>query len=203
MNSVAALATLMAQPAFVAFLLVVILGALVLIFFVAPKHGRSNIFVYLAVCSLVGSLNVMAAKGLAKAIVATVNGVNNEFANGITYLLIANMLVCMAIQVIYVNKALEVFGAALVSRVYYVLFTVCVLVGAGILYDEFTFMLWYNILGLAVGFFVIVLSLLLLHMLKVYTVGRTRYQLFLFIITSLVFTRPIIRFIATMAFDSG
>ena len=166
MNSVDALATLMAQPAFVTFLLVVILGTIVLIFFVAPKHGRSNIFVYLAVCSLVGSLNVMAAKGLAKAIVATVNGAN-EFANGITYLLIANMLVCMAIQVIYLNKALEVFGASLVSRVYYVLFTVCVLVGAGILYDEFTFMLWYNILGLAVGFFVIVLSVLLLHMMKV------------------------------------
>ena len=35
---------------------------LYLIFSVAPKHGNSNIFVYLAICSLIGSLSVMSVK---------------------------------------------------------------------------------------------------------------------------------------------
>jgi hypothetical protein len=35
---------------------------LYLIVAVAPVHGNSNIFVYLAICSLVGSLSVMSVK---------------------------------------------------------------------------------------------------------------------------------------------
>ena len=35
---------------------------LYLIFSVAPKHGNNNIFVYLAICSLIGSLSVMSVK---------------------------------------------------------------------------------------------------------------------------------------------
>lgn len=35
---------------------------LYLIFTVAPRHGNSNIFVYLAICSLIGSLSVMSVK---------------------------------------------------------------------------------------------------------------------------------------------
>ena len=35
---------------------------LYLIVSVAPTHGNSNIFVYLAICSLVGSLSVMSVK---------------------------------------------------------------------------------------------------------------------------------------------
>lgn len=33
-----------------------------LIFYVAPQHGTSSIFVYLAICSLAGSLSVMSCK---------------------------------------------------------------------------------------------------------------------------------------------
>ncbi len=35
---------------------------LYLIVKVAPAHGNSNIFVYLAICSLIGSLSVMSVK---------------------------------------------------------------------------------------------------------------------------------------------
>lgn len=33
-----------------------------LIFYVAPTHGTSNIFVYIGICSLAGSLSVMSCK---------------------------------------------------------------------------------------------------------------------------------------------
>ena len=35
---------------------------LYLIFSIVPRHGNSNIFVYLAICSLIGSLSVMSVK---------------------------------------------------------------------------------------------------------------------------------------------
>lgn len=47
------------------FLLYVVLAigvALVLIIHTAPRHGTSNVLVYVAICSLVGSLSVMSCK---------------------------------------------------------------------------------------------------------------------------------------------
>ena len=56
----------------------------------------------------------MAAKGVGLAIVNTANGMN-EFNNGYTYLFIVNLIVCVSIQMIYLNKALDTFNTSVVS----------------------------------------------------------------------------------------
>ena len=47
-----------------------------LVFFVAPTHGQSNVFVYLGICSLAGSLTVMSCKALGIALKLTFQGDN-------------------------------------------------------------------------------------------------------------------------------
>lgn len=47
---------------FLLYCLVATAVILYLIVSVAPTHGNSNVFVYLAICSLVGSLSVMSVK---------------------------------------------------------------------------------------------------------------------------------------------
>lgn len=47
-----------------------------LIYWVAPKHGTTNIFVYLGICSAAGSLSVVCCKALGVAIKLTLQGSN-------------------------------------------------------------------------------------------------------------------------------
>jgi hypothetical protein len=44
--------------AFLCYAAIVVAAALVLIYFVVPHHGQTNIMVYIGVCSLLGSLTV-------------------------------------------------------------------------------------------------------------------------------------------------
>ncbi|VAH93899.1 unnamed protein product [Triticum turgidum subsp. durum] len=46
------------EPAFLSYATIVVVAALVLIYFVVPQHGQTNIMVYIGVCSLLGSLTV-------------------------------------------------------------------------------------------------------------------------------------------------
>lgn len=163
--SINQLGELLAQPAFVVFLLLMLLGSIILIFFFGPRHGKSNVLVFVLVSSLIGSLSVMAVKGFSVALLAGVNG-HNEFNNGITYIFIATMLVCIAIQMIYLNRALDVFFISAVSSLYYVLFSTLVMIGAGILFLEYEALSWYDILGSSVGFAVNVVAVLMLYFFK-------------------------------------
>jgi hypothetical protein len=51
-----------AQPLFLAYLLFVTVFSLYMVYKVVPTHGTRNPMVYLSVCSLVGSVSVMAIK---------------------------------------------------------------------------------------------------------------------------------------------
>ena len=48
--------------AFLLYSMLVISAIVYLIWYVAPVHGNSSIFVYLGICSLIGSLSVMSVK---------------------------------------------------------------------------------------------------------------------------------------------
>ena len=54
--------TLLLDAGFLLYCTTALAVILYLIFSVVPRHGNSNIFVYLAICSLIGSLSVMSVK---------------------------------------------------------------------------------------------------------------------------------------------
>lgn len=49
-------------PVFLGYVVFAVSVIIFLIFHVAPTHGTTNVFVYLAICSLAGSLTVMSCK---------------------------------------------------------------------------------------------------------------------------------------------
>ena len=59
-------------------------GALYLMFKVAPKYGKTHIFVNIGICSLFGSLSVISCKALGMAVKMTFEG-NNQFRYPATY----------------------------------------------------------------------------------------------------------------------
>ncbi len=158
---------MLAQPAFVVFLLVAIMVIGFLIFFVAPRRGNANLLVYVFICSLTGSLNVMAAKGFGVAVRNTYNGSTIEFQNGLTYVFLANMLVCSAVQMVYLNRALDMYKASVVAPVYYIPFTTFVMIASAILYAEFSFMTWWNVVGIVAGLLVCFFAIGMLVFFKV------------------------------------
>lgn len=80
-----------------------------MIYKVAPVHGNSNPLVYLSICSLVGSISVMAIKGLGVALKLTFSG-NNQLSHLPTYVFAIVVGGCIAIQMNYFNKALDTFS---------------------------------------------------------------------------------------------
>ena len=55
-----------ARAAFLLYSMLVTAAIVYLIWYVAPVHGNTSIFVYLGICSLIGSLSVMSVKARAR-----------------------------------------------------------------------------------------------------------------------------------------
>lgn len=82
---------------------------LVMIYAVAPRYGRSNPLVYVSICSVVGSVSVMAIKGFGVAVKLTFSG-KNQFSHPSTYVFGIVVALCIVIQMNYFNKALDTFS---------------------------------------------------------------------------------------------
>ncbi len=84
----------------------------VMIYRVAPKHGKKNPLVYISICSTVGSVSVMAVKAFGIALKLTIAG-NNQFSHPSTYAFAIVVVVCILTQMNYFNKALSQFSTSL------------------------------------------------------------------------------------------
>jgi magnesium transporter len=80
------------------------------IYKLSPKYGRKNPLIYLSICSLVGSVSVMAVKAFGIALKLTFAG-DNQFSHPSTYVFMIITTVCILTQMNYFNKALSQFPA--------------------------------------------------------------------------------------------
>jgi hypothetical protein len=89
--------------------ILVVLVVIGMIWKVIPKWGSTTPIVYLSICSLVGSLSVMAVKAFGIAVKLTIAG-NNQFNQPSTYIFGFMCALFILIQVNYFNKALDLFS---------------------------------------------------------------------------------------------
>jgi magnesium transporter len=90
--------------------MIAIIGvSLYLIYKVGPVYGKTHMLVYITICSLVGSISVMAVKGFAVAVKLTFAG-ENQFKFLSTWIFGLTVLGCAMTQVNYFNKALDLFS---------------------------------------------------------------------------------------------
>lgn len=92
--------------------------------------------VYITVCSLIGSLSVVFTQGIGGTIVHSL-AVENQFDDWFVYLVLALTIVTLMVEIIYLNKALNIFNTALVTPTYYVIFTTLTIVSATVFYRGF------------------------------------------------------------------
>ena len=59
---------------------------------------------------------------------------DNQFTYWLTYFFVFQLAVCMGIEMIYLNRALDTFNTSMVTPIYYVLFTTFVLFASAIIF---------------------------------------------------------------------
>ncbi|KAF8241634.1 DUF803-domain-containing protein [Wilcoxina mikolae CBS 423.85] len=124
------------SPGFLSYAGIVVVGCICIIVWIAPKYGNQSMMVYLTVCSLIGGLSVVATQGLGAAVVAQARG-TPQFNHWFLYVLLVFVVVTLLVEIVYLNKALNIFNAALVTPTYYVIFTSATIVTSAILFRGF------------------------------------------------------------------
>lgn len=100
----------MIQPIFLTWMLIIIIASLLLVFKAGPRWGKQYMMVYIGVCSLIGSLSVVATQGLGAAIIHNISTGEPQFNNWFIYFVIIFMVVTLLTEINYLNKALNLFN---------------------------------------------------------------------------------------------
>lgn len=150
------------QPGFVLYCLFVLSFSLYMIYYIAPTQGNSNPIVYISICSLVGSVSVMAVKGFGVALKLTFAGQNQLWRAG-TWIFAFTVVGCIAVQMNYFNKALDLFPTTIVNPLYYVCFSTSTIIASTILFHGLNTTGGTNTISLLCGFYIISLGVYLLN----------------------------------------
>ncbi|KAK9735195.1 hypothetical protein RND81_04G189800 [Saponaria officinalis] len=150
------------QPAFLSFTASVVAVALVLILYCAPRYGQTNILVYIGICSIIGSLTVMSVKAIGIAIKLTLDGANQlEYFQTWVFGMVS--VTCIIIQLNYLNMALDTFNTAVVSPIYYALFTSFTILASAIMFKDYYGQSASDIASELGGFITVLSGTIILH----------------------------------------
>ncbi len=141
------------------------LSILFLITYYGPRLGSKHVYIYILICSLLGAFTVTACKGLGVGLKEIINR-EYTYSRWLTFLCAIVIIFCIIIQMVYLNRALDLFSTPIVTTIYYVLFTTCVLITSGILFREWKKLTFVDIMACIVGFFIITCGLILINYLK-------------------------------------
>lgn len=114
---------------------------------------------------MIGSLSVSCVKGLGIGIKELVAG-TAVLKEPLFWALLIFLVICISIQISYLNKALDIFNTSLVTPIYYVFFTTSVMACSAILFKEWLRMSIDGATGTVSGFLTIVIGIFLLHAFK-------------------------------------
>ncbi|KAK6247680.1 hypothetical protein QUC31_019245 [Theobroma cacao] len=164
-TSVQEIWTMATQPAFVLYLGSVIVLVFLLIFHFVPRCGHTNVLVFTGICSLMGSLSVMSVKALGTALKLTFEG-KNQLLYPETWFFLFIVATCVITQMNYLNKALDTFNTAVVSPIYYVMFTSLTILASVIMFKDWDGQSMGSIISELCGFIAVLSGTILLNSTK-------------------------------------
>ncbi|KAG0502647.1 hypothetical protein HPP92_002719 [Vanilla planifolia] len=153
------------EPAFLCYAAAVMVSVFVIVVHFIPQYGQTHIMAYIGVCSFIGSLSVMGVKALGIALKLTFSGINQLiYPQTWTFALI--VISCVVTQMNYLNKALDTFNTAVVSPIYYVMFTSLTILASVIMFKDWDRQNPTQIVTEMCGFVTILSGTFLLHKTK-------------------------------------
>ncbi|XP_042065791.1 probable magnesium transporter NIPA6 isoform X1 [Salvia splendens] len=154
---------LASQPAFLIYVAASVSLVLLLIVYLEPLYGQTNILVYLGICSILGAITVMSVKAVGIAIKLTLEGIN-QFGSTQTWFFLSVAVFCLITQLNYLNKALDTFNAAIVSPIHYVMFTTLTIIASSIMFKDWSGQNASSITSEVCGFITVLSGTIILHM---------------------------------------
>ncbi|KAJ0980909.1 hypothetical protein J5N97_009164 [Dioscorea zingiberensis] len=161
------------QTTFLLYVASAIVLVFVLMFHFAPRYGHTNVLIFVGICSLMGSLSVMSVKALGTSLKLTFEG-NNQLIYPETWFFMVVVITCVITQMNYLNKALDTFNTAIVSPIYYVMFTTLTILASVIMFKDWDGQVMGSIISEICGFIVVLSGTILLHVTKDYDRGTPR-----------------------------
>ncbi|PSS35669.1 Magnesium transporter like [Actinidia chinensis var. chinensis] len=153
------------EPGFLVYSGIVLVAVIVLIFLFVPRYGATHLIVYIGICSLTGSLTVMSVKAVGIALKLSFSG-SNQFIYFQTWFFTIFVIFGCLLQLNYLNKALDTFNTAVVSPVYYVMFTTLTILASMIMFKDWGTQNASQIVTELCGFVTILSGTFLLHKTK-------------------------------------
>lgn len=160
------------EPGFVTYAILVLVLAFILVVHFVPHYGQTHVMVYIGICSLIGSLTVMGVKALGIAMKLTFSGMN-QLTYPQTWFFAVFVMSCIMTQMNYLNKALDTFNTAVVSPIYYVMFTSFTILASVIMFKDWAGQNGTQIVTEMCGFVTILAGTFLLHKTKDMTDGSS------------------------------
>ncbi|KFA63664.1 hypothetical protein S40285_03162 [Stachybotrys chlorohalonatus IBT 40285] len=172
-------------PGFLTYAGIIIVGSIIAAFYAGPRWGSRNMLVYISICSWVGGLSVVATQGLGAAIIAWIGG-RPQYREWFLWVLFVFVIGTLLTEIIFLNvcystllapfsaelsllillqKALNIFNAALVTPTYYVYFTSTTIITSAILFQGFNGTV-ESIITVVLGFLTICSGVVLLQLSK-------------------------------------
>ncbi|KAL3850162.1 hypothetical protein ACJIZ3_012044 [Penstemon smallii] len=164
-SSVQEIWSMATQPAFLLYVGSVIVLVFILVFHFSPQYGHTNVLVFTGICSLMGSLSVMSVKALGTSLKLTFEG-NNQLIYPETWIFTFVVATCVITQMNYLNKALDTFNTAIVSPIYYAMFTSLTILASVIMFKDWEGQSAGNIVSEVCAFVVVLSGTILLHVTK-------------------------------------
>ncbi|KAL2937184.1 putative magnesium transporter NIPA6 [Bienertia sinuspersici] len=161
-TSVQQIWNLASQPDFLIYVAASMSIVAVLILHLEPQYGQSNVLVYLGICSLIGSLTVVSIKAIGIAIKLTLEG-TNQLIYPQTWFFMTVGVSCVVTQLNYLNKALDTFNAAIVTPIYYVMFTTLTIAASAIMFKDWSGQDASSIASEICGFITVLTGTIILH----------------------------------------
>ncbi|KAF3440675.1 hypothetical protein FNV43_RR18959 [Rhamnella rubrinervis] len=162
LSSVEEIWELAIQPAFLLYTASAVAVALVLILYCAPRYGQTNIMIYIGICSIIGSLTVMSVKAIGIAIKLTLEG-TNQLRYFQTWIFAMVAISCIITQLNYLNMALDNFNTAIVSPIYYAMFTSFTIFASAIMFKDYSGQSASSIASELCGFITVLSGTAVLH----------------------------------------
>ncbi|GJM92420.1 hypothetical protein PR202_ga08894 [Eleusine coracana subsp. coracana] len=147
---------------FLCYAAIAVAVSLFLMLYCSPRYGQSNIIIYVGICSVIGSLTVMSIKAVGIAIKLTIEGIN-QAGYFQTWLFAVISVTCIVIQLVYLNKALDTFNTAVVSPIYYAMFTTLTILASAIMFKDWSGQRASNIASEICGFLTVLAGTIVLH----------------------------------------
>ncbi|GAB0133451.1 hypothetical protein EsDP_00001858 [Epichloe bromicola] len=123
-------------PGFLSYAGVIIIGSIITAWYAAPRWGNKNMLVYISICSWIGGLSVVSTQGLGAAIIAWIGG-QPQYKQPFLWILLVFVIGTLLTEIVFLNKALNIFNAALVTPTYYVYFTSTTIITSIVLFQGF------------------------------------------------------------------